>query len=357
MTRLSWRQFRLQTAVATGCLLAVAILFVATRGHLNSLYVVYAKANAACNASSNCPGVSINLSKLDQLLELIGTALVVLPALIGVFWGAPLIAREFENGTHRLAWTQSVTRTRWLAAKLIVVGLASVAVTGLLSLLVTWWQSPIDRAHMNRFGSGLFGERNVVPLGYAAFGFMLGAVAGLLMRRTLPAMASTIVVFLAARLAFTYGVRPNLLSPVHKALALGANGMGFGSTNSGPPTLMPNPPDIPNAWVYWTHIVDNAGHGITPQFVAATCPSLSLPPLPAGAPPGASVGIQVQAPTGARNALQDCVTKIGATYHEVIAYQPANRYWGFQWFETAIFLAAAVAIAGFCFWWIRHRAK
>jgi hypothetical protein len=357
MIRLSWRQFHLQAAVATGCLLAVAILFVATRGHLNSLYVAYAKANAACTTNPNCPGVGINLSKLDQLLELIGTALVGVPALVGAFWGAPLIAREFENGTHRLAWTQSVTRTRWLAAKLAVVGLGSVVVTGLLSLLVTWWSAPIDRTRATRFASGLFGERNVVPLGYAAFSFMLGMVAGLLMRRTLPAMASTIVVFLAARLSFTYAVRPNLLSPVHKTLALGANGMGFGSTNSGPPTLMTNPPNIPNAWIYSTHIVDNAGHGLSAQVVSATCPSLALPPLPAGAPPGGSVGIRVAAPSGVQNALQACVTKLGATYHEAVTYQPANRYWGLQWYETAIYLAAALVLAGFSFWWIRHRAR
>ena len=61
-----------------------------------------------------------------------------------MFWGAPLVARELETGTFRLAWTQSVTRTRWLAVKLALVGLASMAVAGLLSLILTWWSSPID---------------------------------------------------------------------------------------------------------------------------------------------------------------------------------------------------------------------
>ena len=72
-----------------------------------------------------------------------------MPGIIGIFWGAPLVARELEAGTFRLAWTQSVTRTRWLAVKLGVVGLASMAVAGLLSLMVTWWASPLDRANMN----------------------------------------------------------------------------------------------------------------------------------------------------------------------------------------------------------------
>jgi len=357
MIRLSWRQFQAQAAVACALLIAVLILFATTRGNIDHLYTVFAKANAACVNNPSCPGVGIQLSKLDQLLELIGTALVVVPALIGVFWGAPLIAREFENGTHRLAWTQSVTRTRWLACKVAVVGLASVAATGLLSLLVTWWSSPIDRAHQNRFGSGMFGERNITPLGYAAFGFALGVVAGLLIRRTLPAMAATVVGFLAVRMTATYVVRPNIFSPRHKTLALDANTIGFGSTNGGPATLMPNPPNLPNAWVYSTHIVDNAGHGLTSATVATSCPTLPFPGTHGSPAPGSSTRVRIGVPGDVHNALTDCVTKLSATYHEVVTYQPANRYWTLQWGETAVYFAAALAIVGFCFWWIRRRAK
>jgi hypothetical protein len=185
MIRLSLRQFRSQGIVAAGLLVLVAILFATTGAHIAHIYDVYAKAQAACMASTTCPRVDLNLGTFDRLLELIGTVLVAVPALVGAFWGAPLISREFENGTHRLAWTQSVTRTRWLAIKLGLVGAASVAATGLLSLMVTWWSSPIDHANMDRFGSGIFGQRNIAPLGYAAFGFVLGVLAGLLIRRAL----------------------------------------------------------------------------------------------------------------------------------------------------------------------------
>ena len=63
---------------------------------------------------------------------------VLVPGIIGIFWGAPLVARELEAGTYRLAWTQSITRTRWLATKLGVVGLLSMVAAGLLSLMATW---------------------------------------------------------------------------------------------------------------------------------------------------------------------------------------------------------------------------
>jgi hypothetical protein len=53
--------------------------------------------------------------------------------------------------------------------------------------------------------------------------------------------------------------------------------------------------------------------------------------------------------------LQDCVAKVGKTFHEVVTYQPANRYWTFQWYELAIYVGAALIVSGFCFWWVRRR--
>ena len=79
---------------------------------------------------------------------------VIAPALIGLFFGAPLIARELETGTFRLVWTQSVTRRRWLAVKLGLVGIVAMAIGGLLTWMVDWWASPLDAVNQNRFGIG-----------------------------------------------------------------------------------------------------------------------------------------------------------------------------------------------------------
>jgi hypothetical protein len=270
---------------------------------------------------------------------------------VGAFWGAPLISREFENGTHRLAWTQSVTRTRWVAVKFVLVGTASVAATGLLSLMVTWWSAPMDRADMNRFGSGVFGERGIVPLGYAAFAFALGVTLGVIIRRALPAMAATIGVFLGVRLAFTYLVRQYLISAKHLTTPLSAVTQGFGSSNGGPASLFLGAPNLPNAWIYSTQAVDASGQALTPQVASGACPALAAP---SGPPSVASH--QVQASASAQNALQTCVTKLSATYHGVVTYQPASRYWLFQSYETGIFLAAALALIGLCVYWLRRHA-
>jgi hypothetical protein len=353
MIGFTWLQWRTQAAVAATGLVLVAIAMAITGPHLAHLYHTNV---APCAAHGDCSAAISAFLKNDSTLHTwLGVLVVAVPGITGIFWGAPLIAREFETGTYRLAWTQSVTRTRWLAVKLGVIGLASMAVAGLLSLMVTWWASPIDRANMNIYKS--FDQHDIVPIGYAALAFVLGVTAGLLIRRTLPAMATTLGVFVFVRLAITHWVRPHVIAPVHTAIALNTvdpGALGYGSTGSGPATLLPFTPNIPNAWTYSTRLVDTVGHALTPQVVATTCPTLASGGQSGGPPPGAG-SFHTQVPASAQAALRDCVAKIGATYHEVVTYQPGSRYWAFQWYELTIYLAAVGALAAFCFWWVRRR--
>ena len=110
MTWLAWRQARAQTLVAVGATVMIAIVLLATRAHIAST-------------------PEEDLSTIYSSLQLLGTVLIGVPAAIGAFWGAPLLARELELGTHRLAWTQGVTRGRWLGVKLAVLAAAAIVVT------------------------------------------------------------------------------------------------------------------------------------------------------------------------------------------------------------------------------------
>jgi hypothetical protein len=347
--RLTWRQFRIQTTAALAALAAAAIVLAITGAHLAHLYDT--SGIATCKAPSNCSALDSTFLSHDKLLHnLLGPLLLAVPALLGIFWGAPLVAREFETGSYRLAWTQSVTRTRWLAVKVGLIGLVSVAVAGLASLMITWWSSPLDRVDMNRFAPGAFDERGIVAIGYAAFAFALGLAAGALIRRTVPAIATTLVAFVGARLAMTYWIRPHLIAPAHTSAGLdSASNLGFEVDGSSGVTFVAGPPHIPNAWVYSDRIVDHSGHAITNQFLHAflrkACPGIAAPP--GQAPTGAGVGNQA--------AFQACVTKLSARFHETVTYQPAGRYWTFQLYETAIFLALALTLTGACFWWVRRR--
>lgn len=219
MIWLTWRQYRVQTLAALAVLAAIAIFLVVTGLQMRE---VYDSTVAGCG--SDCePAKNALVVEYQTLTYYVTSLLLATPGIIGIFWGAPLIARELETGTHRLIWNQSISRGRWLLVKLGAVGLIAVAVTGVLSLLVTWWAGPIDRVNLDRFTALMFSGRGVVPLGYAAFAFTLGASAGLLIRRTVPAMAATLAAFLAVQIFVPFAIRPHFVAPEHTDVALSSS--------------------------------------------------------------------------------------------------------------------------------------
>lgn len=359
MIRLAVLQFRVQTLVAGIGLVVLAVVLAVTGPHLVHLYDATV---ATCRAGGDCASARSAFLQTDHGLRLaLSILMVVVPGLIGLFWGAPLVAREFETGTYRLAWTQ-IHHSRWMVVELGLIGLASMAVTGLMSLMVTWWASPIDSAKAAVYAS--FDQRDLVPMGYAAVAFALGVLMGVLVRRTVPAILLTLVGFVALQLLFVNFVRPNLLPAAHETIAItqasAMNGdWSYGSStgpfgSSGPSTLIPPTPDIPNAWVYSTQLVDRSGTSLTPQALARACPLL----VERASGPGGGAGLgggetRVHSTNG--QAQEDCVSKIGAMYHELSTYQPASHYWPLQWTELGIYLVLAIALGGCCMWSVRRR--
>ncbi|HEX4832041.1 MAG TPA: ABC transporter permease [Trebonia sp.] len=354
MIRFTWLQARAQTAVALAALAAAAILAAVTGPRLLHLYAVA----AACPAGADCGAATTAfLSSYHWLQVAQPTVLLALPALLGAFWGAPLVARELETGTFRLAWTQSVTRQRWLAVKLALTGVAAMALTGLLSLIVTWWSSPLDRVNLSRLSPGMFGERGLAPVGYTAFAFALGVAAGALIRRTVPAMAVTLAGLTGARLAVTYGVRPRLLTPLH------ATGALVLPAASGPAPAPGADAAGPGGWILSDHVINAAGRvigsngGIGPNGEIGFATSHGITRLQGvGACPNAFPAVSDRAsqpPPAFAAAAQECVSRLGL--REAVTYQPLSRYWQPQWYEALIFSAAALALAGLCFWRV-HRS-
>jgi hypothetical protein len=323
--RFAWLQFRTQAAVVFGALAVIAVVLAVTGWHLAHLYDTTA---AACTARRDCAAAMNAFASNGSFLQSFVKILVLAaPALIGMFWGAPLVAREFETGTFRLAWTQDVTPTRWLAIKLCVAGLASVAAAGLLSLMVTWWSSPIDKAFVDQWG--VFNLRDITPIGYAAFAFALGVTAGMLIRRTVPAMAITLAVFAAVQVVMPLWIRPHLITPVHATSPLNiATLQETGVTGNGRLQVV-EPPNVSGAWVYSSQIVTPAGRLASSEPATRPCT------------------------TGSGQACDAYIARLHL--RQSVTYQPAGRYWAFQWYETAIFLGLAVILAGVCFWRIRRR--
>ncbi len=288
----------------------------------------------ACQAHGDCGTVISNfmneLKGIDSILYFVGLGvLYVGPGLIGVFWGAPLVTRELEAGTFRMTWNQSVTRTRWIAVKLVLVGLASMAAAGLLSLMMSWWASPINQANalnstrngsssLNRLTPLLFGASGIAPVGYAAFAFALGVTAGVLIRRTLPAMAVTLAVFAVIQI-----VMPNCgPAAPHRAQRTPPGAQFRGHYRAVCRTERshhrPGAVNMPGAWILSNQTITTAGRVYRPG-----------PPV-------------LQRPN-----FQTCQAALGRLHlRQTVTYQPASRYWALQWYETAIFLAAALSWPG-----------
>jgi hypothetical protein len=335
-----------------GLLVALGVLRAITGPHLvnrNDAYLKLCKADGTC-ATSQDPVQNVDA----QLQNILNAIALILPALIGIFWGAPLIARELETGTHRLAWTQSITRLRWVMVKLGVVGLMSIATAGLYSLMVTWWSSPIDFANQNRFATGLFAERGIVPMGYAAFGFALGVLLGVLIRRSVPAMAATLVTFSVSRYALQDNIRPRLMSPLRLVLSKGSTQIvGIEGSPSGTTTVQAAQPGLPNAWVYSSNLQNAAGQGPSQAFLNKACP-VPQPQSIGGGPISVSRKHAAPGPSG-QNIMQTCSHNVTAKFHAVITYQPISRYWDFQLLETASYVVLAVILAGAAVGWVRRR--
>lgn len=335
MTWLTWRQSRLQALIAAAALIAIALAYGLTGPGLARLYSQTCGTGSGCTSHTAQFLAAMRADAVYPLLYFVGIGVMyVAPLIIGAFWGAPLVARELEAGTHRLAWNQSVTRRRWLAVKLALGAAAAMTFAGLASLLVTWWAEPIEKAggfpvgisQLSRFQPIIFSTRGIVPVGTAALAFTLGVTAGLLLCRVLPAMAVTLAAFAVALVVMPMWVSPHLISPAQYTHPVIANLTTMEMTGSGelnePVTTMPG------AWI------------LTDQVITKSGTVFKLPDVPA-----CQTGTQAQ-----------CDAWLASQrLFQHVAYQPASRYWAYQWYETGIWLALALGLSVLCFWRIRTR--
>ena len=326
MIWLTWRQHRRDALLfAVVCAAMAAYLVVTGRAMYGDYYHMLNGTNVArCiqyeQQSNTCATITsafFNAHSGETQPALFG--LLALPLLVGMFLGAPLLARELETGTFRLVWTQSVMRLRWLLVK---IGMSAGAVALLFAAfipLVYWWKGPF-----NLGGSGIGGAtypiEGIIPLAYVTFALALGLAAGALLRRTVAAMAATLAGYLAVALALGNWVRPNLLPP---------------RTLTWNPLLSEGPTSIGrHDWILYLGYLDRAGQHIDPNTVFQTC-----------APSGA-VDLHVG------SAYNACVHAHG--WLSTIVWQPADRYWAFQGIESAILLALAATLLALTIWLVRR---
>jgi hypothetical protein len=306
MTWLLWRQNRRQAGITAAAMGALAITLWITGVRMAD---TYRAAKAACtNGPCGVPGLFDRYGTLINFVSLT----IAIPLLFGIFWGAPLIAREVETGTHTLAWTQSVSKRRWLNSKLWVLIASTLVWSTALTALVTWWSGTMNSLRGNRFDPGRFDMQGVVPVAYSLFAVCLGVAAGAVLRRTLPALGVTIFGYAAVRILVDGLLRVHYRAPVVLTSRLD----------------QPDPARS-GAWIISQGVTLN-GQSLDGVQASGQC---------AGA--------------ATRPAMDQCLSDLG--YRLVTRYQPAGRFWTFQFIESGLFIGLAVLLLVVCVVAVRRR--
>ena len=316
----TWRQHRIALA-GVAALLGAWALYLVLAG--SSLHHAYAAA-VACHPASSlvCVNIIGNFNDTYSPTAVAVTAMLqAVPGLIGAFVGAPVLAREMETGTFRYAWTQGFGRWRWALGKLILLAVAVAAAAGAFSVLFSWYFQPFfAEGQQNPIAPLVFDLRGVAFAAWTLAAFAIGALAGMLIRRVVPAIAATLAVYAGLALAAGNFLRPHYLTPlVTSSLKLPAT-----------------------AWVvsqWWTKGGRFAFAGRFPpdNVVRQICPPSAMGFGKVGPEP-----------------LAQCVVRHG--YTQWTSYQPASRFWPFQWIEGGWLLALSVLLIAVTVWLVRRRA-
>jgi hypothetical protein len=278
----------------------------------------------ACLAANSCRFPAAGVSFGSGWLGVIVQFSLTVPVILGMFLGAPAVAREAETGTAHFAWTQAVTRRHWLTVKAGWLLLAALAWGGAVGALVTWWSGPQNAVAASQFNPSSFDIQGIMPAAYSLFAMALGIAAGTLIRRVLPALVVTLGAFFAVRLIIEDWVRQHYMTAV------------TGIYN----VALDNAPRPKGA--NW--ILDGGFRGPNGQLarLRGDMVATTRNGFPAADIPAACRAYFVQGP--GQDPLFPCLTRHG--YARYLTYQPAARYWPFQFIEAGIFVAlAAAAIA------------
>jgi hypothetical protein len=263
----------------------------------------------------------------------------VLPALIGAFVGAPVLARELETGTFRYTWTQGFGRERWAAAKLAQIAVAVTVVAGAFGFLFSWCYEPIIGVPqgLSPLMAITFDLRGVAFAAWALVAFAIGVLAGVLIRRVVPAMFATLAAWSGLAVVTGVYLRPHYETPL---LTRGFNLPSAAWVVSQRWTLHGKPVSLSAV----DHVLQKIGAQVTGpgQFG------------PTQSPASANGNSAFLGPGGVWRSAPTYLLHHGFT--ELTSYQPDSRFWPFQWIEGGWLLALSLLLIAATIWLVRRHA-
>jgi hypothetical protein len=316
LTWVSWRQHR-TALVAVAGLLGIAAALLLVHGHrMHADYHRFGLDACPTLRSAACgTAADFFTHRYQSLVDFLPGLFTFLPGLLGAFTGGPLIARELETGTFRFAWTQGTDRTKWVVAKLLLVGGVLLVPATLFTIVFTWWFDPWIRFN-GRMNSGQAYEiEGTVFIARTLFAFTLGAFLGVIIKRTVPAVAATLGLWFGSVFLSVIYLRPLIQAPV------------IGPTTSQGP--------IGDRWVISDWFQDRTGHHLSDNDLNALLGAQGRPP--------------------ATQSIDDVLRGHGIV--QMQKYQPGSRFWHFQLVETLGYVVVALLLGVATTWWVRRRTS
>jgi len=139
----TWRQYRGEAAV-TALVVGLLGAYLLIMGNQMQT-AVRASSQAQVSQAVQMTDFMQRFLNLGMLTKYV---LMVLPAVLGMFVGAPLLAREIDHRTHLFAWAQSITRRRWFLSKVALLSTGTLASAAILTGLASWWHAPVSYTHL-----------------------------------------------------------------------------------------------------------------------------------------------------------------------------------------------------------------
>jgi ABC-2 family transporter protein len=311
MTWVTWRQHRIALGGVAVFLGALAVYLWITGLQMHHAYA------ADCHPASSI-ACTINFTgKYATTVNIVRVFLQLVPALIGAFAGAPVLARELETGTFRFAWTQGIGRWRWTLGKLVLLAVVLAAAAGAFTALFSWYAAPFfAEGYAIPFATDLFDTLGVAFAAWTLAAFAIGVLAGMLIRRVVPAIAATLAVYAGLALATALYLRQHYMAPL-------------ASSN----------PNLPGSvWIVSQWYTKNGAFAFPARGTQIANAVTQL------CPPRVQFSVSPA----------QCLTQHGYTVWS--SYQPGSRFWSFQWIEGGWLLALSVLLIAATVWLVRRRA-
>jgi hypothetical protein len=320
MTWLTWRLHRAEAMIGIPLFIALLAIMVLATGGIDAAYSAARDGDCFDNGldplcSEVLSDYSLKLSNWGNLTTLLHGVPLAAAALIAM----PTL-QELERGTHRLSWTQSISRRRWALVRIgFAVGIMTL-VTAVWAVVAADWRESLFPIENHTFARDAFELSPPVLLGYGLFALALGLTGTVVIRRLIPTLGLLAVGFISTRIFTTFYLRERFRPPIQETNPAANDPGAFFA--------------FADRWMLDESWLSRTGERLSWEYINRLCTPLTEE-------------------QNTETFYRQCQIDNGLQFFR--SYHPTSRVGQFQLIETALYLGLAAALLAFTYWWLTRR--